>query len=63
VALGAWCLITGDPSAYFMLGVAYAGAGAGRVVSMVIDKPPQPKALIWFALEGGPALFLILANT
>ncbi|EPX76223.1 DUF4345 family protein [Salipiger mucosus] len=59
VAMGGACLLTGAPWAYAMLGVAYAGAAAGRLVSMVADRPPQPKAAMWFAFEAGPAAWLL----
>lgn len=61
VAIGVVCLITSAGFAYAMLGVAYAGAAAGRLVSMVIDKPPQPKVTVWFLFEAAPALWLIWA--
>ncbi|PVA08209.1 DUF4345 family protein [Thalassorhabdomicrobium marinisediminis] len=62
VALGAFCLFTGEPYAYFMLGVAYAGAGAGRLLSLLFDSPPMKKALLYLALEWPPAAWLILYN-
>jgi len=62
VALGLGCLILGAPMAYAMMGVAYAGASAGRLISMVLDQPPQPKAFIYFAFEAGFAAWLIWAN-
>lgn len=62
VAVGLTCAFTGAPWAYGMLGVAYAGAATGRLVSMVIDKPPQPKALVWFLFEAIPAAWLIWVN-
>lgn len=62
VAMGLWCLITGDANAYFALGIAYAGAGLGRAVSIVIDKPPFKKALVFLAFEWPPAAFLVLWN-
>lgn len=62
VAMALTCLVTGAGFAYAMLGVAYAGAATGRVISMVVDKPPQPKAAIWFLLEGLPAVWLILMH-
>jgi hypothetical protein len=42
-----------------MLGVAYAGAGAGRLASILLDRPPMPKAAIWFAFEAVPAVWLL----
>lgn len=62
VIMGLWCLITGEQTAYFALGVAYLGAGLGRAVSIVIDKPPLKKALIFLAFEWPPAAFLIWHN-
>lgn len=62
VVFGLWCLITNDPSAYLMLGVAYFGAGAGRVLSIILDKPPLKKALTFVAFEWPPALWLIWYN-
>lgn len=59
VAVGAVCLWTGADWAYAMLGVVYAGAGTGRLVSIVIDRPPMPKAFIWFLFEALPAAWLI----
>ena len=62
VALGLYCLLSGDPMAYFMLGVAYVGAGAGRLLSILLDKPPMKKALTFLAFEWPPAAWLILYN-
>ncbi|MGJ8625166.1 MAG: DUF4345 family protein, partial [Yoonia sp.] len=62
IAVGLWCLVSGDPSAYFMLGIAYAGAGSGRLVSIVLDQPPMKRALIFLAFEWLPALWLIATN-
>lgn len=62
VAVGLWCLFTGDPYAYFMLGVAYVGAGAGRVMSIIFDAPPIKKALLFLAFEWPPAALLIWVN-
>ena len=59
VAMGAACLLTGAPWAYAMLGIAYAGAGTGRLVAIVADRPPMPKAALWFAFEALPAAWLI----
>jgi hypothetical protein len=62
VALGLYCLISGNPMAYFMLGVAYVGAGSGRLVSIALDSPPLRKALTFWAFEWGPAAWLIWFN-
>ena len=63
VAIGLWCLASGDPSAYFALGVAYFGAGTGRALSIILDKPPLKKSLIFLALEWPPAAILFLLNS
>ncbi|WP_375281953.1 DUF4345 family protein [Pseudooctadecabacter sp.] len=62
VAVGIWCLFTGDTYAYFMLGVAYVGAGAGRALSILVDKPPLKKALVFLAFEWPPAAWLVWYN-
>lgn len=45
-----------------MTGVAYLGAGTGRIVSILADKPPQPKAWIFFACEAGFGAWLVIVN-
>lgn len=61
VALGLACLLIGGWT-WAALGVAYVGAASGRLLSMLLDKPPQPKALGWFALEALPAAWLLSMN-
>lgn len=63
VALGLVCLVSGAEGAYAMLGVAYAGAAAGRLLSIVLDRPPLRKATLWFGFEALPAVWLLAANT
>ena len=69
VAMGIWCLIggylgglEGASTAYAALGVAYLGAGAGRALSILLDKPPLKKALVFLAFEWPPAAFLLWAH-
>lgn len=62
VVMGLWALLTGDPTAYFAIGVAYAGAGLGRALSILLDTPPITKALVFLAFEWPPAAFLIWYN-
>ncbi len=62
VALGIGALLIATPTAYLMVGVAYAGAALGRATSLVLDKPPFQKAFVFFAIEALLALWLILAN-
>ncbi|WP_146587808.1 DUF4345 family protein [Puniceibacterium confluentis] len=62
VALGLGCILLGTPMAYAMMGIAYTGAAAGRIVSMSIDNPPQPKAFLYFFFEAVVAAWLLWAN-
>ncbi len=62
VAVGVFCLYSSLPMAYAMLGIAYAGAALGRLISIALDRPPYKKAALYFALEAGPAAYLLLAN-
>ena len=62
VAMGIACIYLSTPMAYFMLGVAYLGASFGRLVSILLDKPPFVKATIYFGIEAVLAIWLILAN-
>lgn len=50
------------PSAYVMLGFAYAGAALGRVVSIALDRPPFAKTAIYGGIEAVLAAWLIFAN-
>ncbi len=63
VAMALYCLISGADYAYLMLGIAYAGAGAGRLISIFVDRPPQPKTTVWFLFEAIPALWLIATSS
>lgn len=51
VASGIFVIWSGEPMAYAMLGIAYAGAAIGRFVSIIIDKPPLKKAILYFHLR------------
>lgn len=62
VALGLFCIVSGQPWAFAALGIAYAGAAIGRMTSIFLDNPPMPKALVWFLFESLPAAWLILLN-
>ena len=62
VALGTVCLLWSDPMAYVMLGVAYTGAATGRLVSLAIDKPPFPKAFLYFVIEAALAAWCVIGN-
>jgi len=62
IAVGLWCLLTQSPTAFFALGIVYLGAGTGRGLSILIDKPPLKTALIFLAFEWPPAAILLLTN-
>lgn len=50
------------PAAWLALGIAYAGAATGRVVSGVFDKPPMGKLALYGGIEAALAAWLIAAN-
>lgn len=62
VVVGGACLWLGEGWAYAMLGFVYLGAGAGRALSLILDRPPFPKAHLYFAFEAVLAAWLLLAN-
>ena len=62
VIVGLACLWLGTSWAYAMLGFIYLGAGTGRAVSLLLDKPPFPKAHLYFAFEAVLAIYLLIAN-
>jgi uncharacterized membrane protein YhfC len=62
VGLGIAALLIGTPTAYVMMGCAYAGAAAGRATSLLRDAPPFRKAFVFFAVEAALAAWLIAGN-
>ncbi len=62
VVAGLAALWLGTPTAYAMLGFAFAGAALGRAVSLVLDDPPFTKVIVFGGVELALALWLILAN-
>jgi hypothetical protein len=62
VVAGIAAIWLGSPTAYAMLGFAFAGAALGRAVSLVLDNPPLVKVLVFGGIEAVLALWLILAN-
>jgi hypothetical protein len=43
-ALGGWALLSRDPTAQKAVGVAWLGAAAVRVASLIVDRPPTDLA-------------------
>lgn len=62
VIVGAACLWLGTPWAYAMMGFVYLGAGLGRGLSLLLDKPPFPKAHLYFLFEAVFAAWLLIIN-
>lgn len=62
VVMGASCIYLDEPTAYFMLGIAYVGAALGRLLSLALDQPPFTKAFIFFVIEAALAAWLVFAN-
>ncbi|WP_420587180.1 DUF4345 family protein [Ruegeria sp.] len=62
VVTGLACLVMNSPTAYFMLGIVYAGTALGRFVSVVLDNPPLVKAVTFGGIELVLALWLIIVN-
>ena len=50
------------PAAWAGLGIAYAGAASGRVLSALLDRPPMRKLLVFGGIEAALAAWLLLAN-
>lgn len=62
VVAGLAALWLGDPLAYAMIGFAFAGAAAGRAISLLLDNPPRRKVLIFGGIEAALAACFIGAN-
>lgn len=62
VIAGAAAILIGQPLAFAMIGFAFAGAALGRILSLVFDKPPVTKLLIFGGIEVALAAWLIIAN-
>lgn len=62
VVAGLAALWLGTPMAYAMIGFAFAGAALGRVLSLIFDRPPLRKILIFGGIEVALAAWLIPAN-
>lgn len=62
IATGGACLWFGAPWAYLMLGFVYLGATTGRGLSLILDRPPFPKAHLYFLFEVVFAAWLLGAN-
>lgn len=62
VVAGLAALWLNDPTAYAMIGFGFIGAVAGRIISLVFDKPPVIKVLIFGGIELLLAIALLNGN-
>ncbi|GGX45765.1 hypothetical protein GCM10007385_11570 [Tateyamaria omphalii] len=51
-----------EPLAYAMIGFAFVGAALGRCLSLLFDKPPVKKVLIFGGIEVMLAAWFLAAN-
>ena len=59
-SLGVFCLVAQTEMVFTVAGVAWIGAGAGRVVSVFLDRNYNPKNLGGFAIEAAIGIFLCI---
>ena len=62
VVAGGAAIWLDHPLGYAMIGFAFAGAALGRVLSLVFDKPPVRKVLIFGGIEAVLAAWFLIAN-
>jgi hypothetical protein len=62
VVAGAAALWLDAPLAYAMIGFAFVGAALGRVLSLIFDKPPLAKVLVFGGIEAALAACLLTVN-
>ena len=62
VVAGLVAIWRGHPLAYAMIGFAFMGAAMGRVLSLIFDKPPLRKVLIFGGIEAVLAAWFLAAN-
>ena len=62
VVAGAAALWLDAPLAYAMIGFAFVGAALGRVLSLIFDKPPLAKVLVFGGIEAALAACLLKVN-
>jgi uncharacterized protein DUF4345 len=62
VVLGAGAIWISAPIGYAMIGFAFAGAAIGRLLSLMLDKPPVTKVLVFGGIEAVLALWFLAAN-
>lgn len=59
LAMGLWALISRDQDVFITVGLAWGGAAAGRIVSVVLDRSFLPKNLGGIVFEAAIAWLLL----
>ena len=62
VIAGIAALWLNEPLAYAMIGFCFVGAALGRILSLILDKPPVKKVILFGAIEAALALWFLAAN-
>ncbi|MEM6658503.1 MAG: DUF4345 family protein [Pseudomonadota bacterium] len=62
VIAGLAALWLDQPHAYAMIGFAFLGAALGRAVSIVFDKPPLAKVMLFGGIEVALGFWFLAAN-
>ncbi|WP_050927749.1 DUF4345 family protein [Aestuariivita boseongensis] len=62
VVSGLAALWLDQPLAYAMIGFAFVGAALGRVLSLIFDKPPVGKVLLFGGIEAALAAAFLLIH-
>ena len=62
VVAGLAALWLPEPLAYAMIGFCFVGAALGRAVSLIFDKPPAKKVLLFGAIAAFLALCFLAEN-
>lgn len=62
VIMGAAALWLNQPLGYAMIGFAFIGAALGRVISLIFDKPPFVKVMIFGGIEAALAAAFLITN-
>ena len=62
VVLGLAAIWAAEPMLYAAIGFAFAGAALGRIVSLLLDKPPLGKVFLFGGIEAVLAFWFLGAN-
>jgi len=62
VVAGGAAIWLDEPLAYAMIGFAFVGAAFGRALSLIFDRPPVIKVLVFGGIEAALAAWFLWAN-